>query len=154
MQIDPEDFKRHYALLEMDRNEFVEAARPYYDAELAERKLALPESEVDPIQASAETENQAEDGLQLVATFLSLEDANLARGLLQASNIPCSLENEHMAQRSGNAALRLMVPRIGVRSSLRGSGNRDQRRGFDRGGRSGSFQRRRAVVNISPLRRS
>ena len=36
MQIDPEDFKRHYALLsdaallEIDRDELVDAARTYY----------------------------------------------------------------------------------------------------------------------------
>jgi hypothetical protein len=115
VQIDPADFKRHYALLsddallEIDRDELVDAARPYYDAELAERKLALPETE-----ESAPTDQdgdpalgQAEDGPKLVGTFLSLEDANLARGLLLSADIPCALENEYMAQRS---ALRLMVP--------------------------------------------
>jgi hypothetical protein len=116
VQIDPEDFKRYYALLsddallEINRTELVEAARPYYDAELAERKLEPPENEVDPAQASVEREDRTEAGLQLVGTFLSLEDANLARGLLQSADIPCSLENEYMAQRSGNGALRIMVP--------------------------------------------
>jgi len=123
VQIDPEDFKRHYALLtddallEIDRDELVEAARQYYDAELAGRQLAGPDAEEsvpspadqsdDPIDDAA---GQREGGLQLVGTFLSLEDANLARGLLHSADIPCSLENEYMAQRSGNGALRLMVP--------------------------------------------
>ena len=116
MQIDPEDFKRHYALLsddallEINRDELVDAARPYYDAELAERKLALPDSEVDPAQVSAQTEDQTEDGLQLVATFLSLEEANFARGLLKSADIPCSFENEQAAAWSGIGELRLMVP--------------------------------------------
>ena len=118
MQIDPEDFKRHYALLsddallEIDGDELVDAARPYYDAELAERKLALPDTEeIAPIaDRGDDTLDQTKDGPQLVGTFLSLEDANLARGLLQSADIPCSLENEYMAQRSGNGALRLMVP--------------------------------------------
>ena len=118
MQIDPEDFKRHYALLsddallEIDREELVDAARPYYDAELADRKLSLPETEesAPTDQGGDPALGQAEDGPQLVGTFLSLEDANLARGLLQSADIPCVLENEYMAQRSGNGALRLMVP--------------------------------------------
>jgi Putative prokaryotic signal transducing protein len=116
VQIDPEDFKRHYALLsndallEIDRDELVDAARTYYDAELAERKLALPDSEGDPPDTAPQTEDGTEGGLQLVATFLSLADANLARGLLQSADIPCSLENEYMERRSGNGALRLMVP--------------------------------------------
>jgi hypothetical protein len=119
VQIDPEDFKRHYALLsddallEIDRDELVDAARPYYDSELVERKLALPDTEEiapTPDQGGDPALGQTEDGPQLVGTFLSLEDANLARGLLQSADIPCSLENEYMARRSGNGALRLMVP--------------------------------------------
>jgi hypothetical protein len=122
VQIDPEDFKRHYALLsddallEIDRDELVDAARPYYDAELAERKLASPDTEGsasspdpsdDPID---DAHGEAADGPQLVATFLSLDEANFARGLLQSADITCSLQNEHGAQWAGNGALRLMVP--------------------------------------------
>ena len=118
MQIDPEDFKRHYALLsddallEIDRDELVEAARPYYDAELAERKLASPDTEesASSPDPSNNTAGQTEDGRQMVATFLSLDEANFARGLLQSADITCSLENEHGAQWAGNGALRLMVP--------------------------------------------
>ena len=118
MQIDPEDFKRHYALLsddallEIDRDELVEVARPYYDAELAERKLAQPETEESTLSADSSDDalSPAEDGPQLVATFLSVDEANFARGLLQSAEIPCSLENEHGAQWAGNGALRLMVP--------------------------------------------
>jgi hypothetical protein len=118
VQIDPEDFKRHYALLsddallEIDRDELVAAARPYYDAELAERKLARTdagESEPSP-DPSDNTAGQTEDGRQLLATFLSLDEANFARGLLQSADITCSLENEHGAQWAGNGALQLMVP--------------------------------------------
>ena len=118
MQIDPEDFKRHYALLsddallEINRGELVDAARPYYDAELAERKLAPPEGEENPSSPDRgdETPSQTEGGPQLVATFLSLEEANFARGLLQSADITCSLENEHGVQWAGNGALRMMVP--------------------------------------------
>ena len=122
MQIDPEDFKRHYALLsddallDIDRDELVDAARPYYDAELAERQLAPPETEesvASAVQSDDSTDgapSQAADGPQLVATFLSLDEANFARGLLQSADITCSLQNEHGAQWAGNGALRLMVP--------------------------------------------
>ena len=118
MQIDPEDFKRHYALLsddallEINRDELVDAARPYYDAELAERKLAPPEAEesASSQNPSDNAPNKTEDGLQLVAIFLSLEEANFARGLLESADIPCSFENTQAAAWSGSGELRLMVP--------------------------------------------
>jgi hypothetical protein len=121
VQIDPEDFKRHYellsddALLDIDRDELVDAARAYYDAELAERNLAPPDTEKSmsspvPRDDPSAAPGQTEDGLQLVATFLSLDEANFARGLLQSAHITCSLENEHGVQWAGNGALRLMVP--------------------------------------------
>jgi len=114
VQIDPEDFKRHYALLsddallEMDRDELVDAARPYYDAELAERKLAPPDTEESGL--SCDQNDGPSDGPQLVATFLSLDEANFARGLLQSADIPCSFENEKAAAWSGIGDIRLMVP--------------------------------------------
>src|SRR5258705_12119588 len=85
---------------------------PITDAELAERKLSPQDvggsaSSPDPID---DTATQTEDGPQLVATFLSLDEANFARGLLQSADITCSLENEHGAQGTGNGVLRLMVP--------------------------------------------
>lgn len=116
MQVDSEDFKRHYALLsddallEIDRDELVDAAREWYDAELAERKLAPPEGEQGPAGAPAEPENQTEDGQQLVATFLSMEEANFARGLLQSADIPCSFENDRATAWTGMGEIRLVVP--------------------------------------------
>jgi len=91
MQIDPDDFRRHYALLsddallDVDRDELVDVARMCYDAELAERKLTRPDTarSVSTGEASAQTEDQTEGGLQMVATFVSIEEANFARGLLQ-----------------------------------------------------------------------
>ena len=50
MQIDPEDFRKHYAslsdqaLLEWDRNELVEVAQRCYDAELARRRTIQRQS--------------------------------------------------------------------------------------------------------------
>jgi hypothetical protein len=117
VQIDPEDFKRHYALLsddallEIDRDELVEAARPHYDAELVERDLALSETEDGgPSDAEDDAPGHTGDGLQLVATFLSIEEANFARGLLQSADIPCSFENDKAGAWTGTGELRLMVP--------------------------------------------
>jgi Putative prokaryotic signal transducing protein len=116
VQVDPEDFKRHYALLtddallEIDPDELVGGARPYYDAELAERKLIPPDSEENAAQAQAETESQTGAELQLVATFLSVEEANFARGLLQSADISCSFQNDQAAAWTGIGELRLMVP--------------------------------------------
>jgi hypothetical protein len=114
VQIDPEDFKRHYAmlsdaaLLEIDRDELVDVARTCYDAELAERDLAPDEPQ--PSAPALDTTSQADGDLQLVGTFLSIEEANFARGLLQSADVPCSLENEFSAGYSGPGALRLLVP--------------------------------------------
>ncbi len=114
MQIDPEEFKRHYAmlsdeaLLEIDRDELVDTARTYYDAELAERNLAGTDAEESA--STTEAAAQSEGDLQLVATFVSLEEANFARGLLRSADIPCSFENEQSAVWSGIGELRLMVP--------------------------------------------
>jgi hypothetical protein len=114
VQIDPEDFKRHYAmlsdaaLLEIDRDELVDVARACYDAELAERNLAVEEARSSA--PAVETAGQADGDLQLVGTFLSIEEANFARGLLQSADVPCSLENEFSAAYSGAGALRLLVP--------------------------------------------
>jgi hypothetical protein len=115
VQIDPEDFKRHYAmlsdaaLLEIDRDELVDVACACYDAELAERNLTTEEPK--PNAAEMEPAASPADGeLQLVGTFLSMEEANFARGLLQSADVPCSLENEFSAAYSGAGALRLLVP--------------------------------------------
>jgi hypothetical protein len=98
--------------LDVDRGELVDTARIYYDAELAERNLARPGAagNVSPAEASAHAQDQTEGGLQLVATFFSLEEANFARGLLRSADIPCSFENDQAAAWSGIGELRLMVP--------------------------------------------
>ena len=97
------------ALLEIDRDQLVDVACACYDAELAERNLALEESQ--PSAPAVEmAAGQADGDLQLVGTFLSIEEANFARGLLQSADVPCSLENEFSAAYSGAGALRLLVP--------------------------------------------
>ncbi len=97
------------ALLEIDRDELVDVARECHDAELAERNLVLEDPQ--PSEPAMEPSDTPADGdLQLVGTFLSMDEANFARGLLQAADVPCSLENEFSAAYSGAGALRLLVP--------------------------------------------
>jgi hypothetical protein len=96
--------------LEIDRDELVETARVWYDAELAERQLSTPDHEVHPAQTSAESEDPTQDGMVLVATFLSLEEANFARGLLQSADIPCSFKNDRASAWTGIGDIRLVVP--------------------------------------------
>src|SRR5712691_10660123 len=60
MQADPEDLRRYYsslpdeALLAIDRNDLVEIAQKYYDAEANRRELAAPSRSDDLSSAEAE----------------------------------------------------------------------------------------------------
>ena len=112
MEIDLKELKREYAemsdegLLAFDRKDLTEVARPYYDAEIARRGLR-PE----PAKA-AEPNPQQSAGEELVPveTYLALEEADLARTLLQSADIPTYLENESSMGMTGAGGLRLMVP--------------------------------------------
>jgi hypothetical protein len=112
LEIDLKELKREYAemsdegLLAFDRNDLTEVARPYYDAEIARRGL-LPE----PAKA-AEPNPEPNPGEELVAveTYLALEEADVARTLLQSADIPTYLENESSMGMTGAGGLRLMVP--------------------------------------------
>jgi hypothetical protein len=110
VEIDPEEFKRHYAelsdegLLSIDRADLIELARTYYDAEVASRglhpaELATPMAEASP-----------EEDLVLAAKFQSVEEANLGRALLRDAEIPAYLENELTSAWTGAGGLRLLVP--------------------------------------------
>ena len=112
MQIDLEELKREYAemsdegLLSFDRDDLTEIARPYYDAEVARRGLhpeSLKQSEPNP-------EPNGGEELVPVETYLALEEADLARSLLQSADIPAYLDNESSMGMTGAGGLRLMVP--------------------------------------------
>ena len=108
MEIDPDEFRRRYAelsdegLLSIDREELTELARQYYDAEVALR--GLRSEPTNPM------EGDPEEVLVPAATFLSLNEANLGRGLLQSADIPAFLENELTSAWTGAGGLRVMVP--------------------------------------------
>ncbi len=103
------DYQTHFELLNdeellaLETDGLSEAARRLLDEELALRGL-------EGTKPTAQAGPAAEASLQLVGTFLSIEEAHLARGLLESGNIPCFLENEHAHPGSGAGGLRLMVP--------------------------------------------
>ncbi len=111
MEIDPEEFKRVYAelsdegLLSIDRKDLTELARPYYDAEVAQRGLRSESTK----QPRTNPATKPED-LVPVATFQSLHEADLGRALLRSVDIPAQLENELSSVWTGAGGLRLMVP--------------------------------------------
>jgi hypothetical protein len=114
LEIDPEELRQRYAelsdegLFSIDRKDLTELAQHYYDAELARRGLHY-----DPASLAGEdpaAENPSGEKLVPVATFVSLEEANLGRALLQSAGIPANFENEFSSNWTGIGGLRLMVP--------------------------------------------
>jgi hypothetical protein len=108
LEIETEEFRRRYAelsdegLLSIDRDDLTEIAQQYYDAEFAQRGLH-PETP-SPVEGAAPDEK-----LVLVETFLSVQEANVARGLLLSAGIPASLEPLGFPWTSGGEQ-RLVVP--------------------------------------------
>lgn len=122
MEISSDDFRRHFevlsdeALLATNRDDLVEAAQSVYDEELAHRGLIAdgasdaPEAEGEPVAdadvALADAEGAVNENLVSVGSFTVMEEARMARGLLQVAGIPSGLANEKTAL----GALHLMVP--------------------------------------------
>lgn len=108
MQIDPDEIRQRFdqlsdeGLLAINRNELIELAQQYYDAEISRRGLKTT--------PSAAAEESATEELVPLATFVSLEEANLVRALLESADIPAKLENELSSAWTGIGGLRLMVP--------------------------------------------
>lgn len=94
MNIDAEDFRRHYAelndaaLLELNPDDLVDMARQCYEVELTRRGLRR--------ERAADTEpDEAE--LVPAAEYTSFQEAELGRMILESADIPCRLENDHDA---------------------------------------------------------
>jgi hypothetical protein len=153
LEIDPEEFKRHYAdlsdegLLSIDRMDLIQLAQNYYDAEVASRGLHRAEL-ATPVEAGPE------EDLVLAAKFQSVEEANLGRALLRDADIPAYLENELTSAWTGAGGLRLMVPGSLLEQAQRDSGRADLGRRFSRPGRGDGAgrRRRRPGVNVSVAR--
>jgi hypothetical protein len=98
VKVDADDFRRVYeslndeALLAVKRDELVEVAQQCYDVEVAKRGLAArgdAAAAPPPGSAAATGEELVE-----VATFTDVDDARLARDLLESAEIPSYLAND------------------------------------------------------------
>lgn len=112
VDVTAEDFRRHYeilsdeALLDIDTGELVELARTCLAEEVARRGLDLGASgdgeTADPAHPATDSGDTAEE-LVCIAEYDYLDEADLARGLLAAAEIPVSFESD-------TSTFRLMVP--------------------------------------------
>jgi hypothetical protein len=115
VDVTAEDFRRHYeslsdeALLEIDTGELVELASTCHAEEVTRRGLVEDIPDGAAIEAPAAG---AEDELVCIVEYDYLDEADLARGLLEAAEIPASLESEP-------GVVRLMVPASLAEPALR-----------------------------------
>jgi hypothetical protein len=100
VKVDADDFRRVYdslndeALLAVKRDELVEVAQQCYDVEVARRGLAArAPTAAAPAPGSAEAAGASEELVE-VATFTDVDDARLARDLLQSAEIPSYLATD------------------------------------------------------------
>jgi hypothetical protein len=119
VDVTAEDFRRYYeslsdeALLEIDTGELVQLAQDCHAEEVARRGLAeeVAEDTTDaPVAAPAEATAPGEE-LVCIVEYDYHDEADLARGLLEAAEIPASLESEP-------GVVRLMVPKALAEQAL------------------------------------
>jgi len=114
LNVDAEDFRRYYAelsdaaLLDLDVDELVDAARQCYEVELAQRGLVRAQKAAEASPADTE--------MASVGEYTSFQEAELARMILESAEIPCRVENDSdaygrrvVADRAFGA-IRLLVP--------------------------------------------
>ncbi len=110
MDVTAEDFIRHYeslsdeALLEIDTDELTELACRCHADELAKRGLdSVAADDEDVAEAGPGAAAEEEEELVCIVEYDYPDEADLARGLLEASDIPAKIESEP-------GVVRLMVP--------------------------------------------
>jgi hypothetical protein len=114
LEVTAADFRSHFellsdeALLETNREDLVEIAKQCFEEEISRRGLnagdEAPEATGEP--ASEPADHGTEE--VLLATFLSGDEINLVRGLLEGAGIPSRVVNPLAAL--GAVELRLLVP--------------------------------------------
>ncbi|MGA2716913.1 MAG: hypothetical protein ABSG41_27820 [Bryobacteraceae bacterium] len=114
MEVTPADFRRHFellsdaALLETNREDLVEMARECFDEEVSRRGLDVTDDSPEIAGQTGEPQPGNGEGLVLIGTFVSGDEVNLVRGLLESASIP-----SHVVNPLGSLAgieFRLMVP--------------------------------------------
>jgi hypothetical protein len=121
VDISLDDFRQHFELLSDEtliatmRGELVPGAQTVYDAEVAKRGLNAAPVEVKA-ELVAEEEPVADVAEELVSVgeFTVVDEARIARGLLQSAEIPAGLANDKMSL----GVLHLMVPASFVEAAL------------------------------------
>jgi hypothetical protein len=114
MQIDPEEFRKHYAslsddaLLEINRDELVDVAQQCYDEELTSRGFVF-EEDVAAVEAVHDTEPESGEDWVLVGSYLSADEANLAHAMLADAAIPARLAANNTSAWTGIGEIHLMV---------------------------------------------
>ncbi len=109
MDVTAEDFTRHYeslsdeALLEIDTSELTALACRCHADELARRGLDGGVAEEDVASAAPGAAAEEEENFIPIVEYDYPDEADLARGLLEASEIPAKIESEP-------GVARLMVP--------------------------------------------
>jgi hypothetical protein len=111
LDIDPEEMRSGYAemsdegILALDRKDLTDLAQRYYDQEITRRGLHPEEKQPAPAP-----EPNSQEELVTIDTYLSIEEADMARTLLQSADIPTFLDSELSMGMSGMGGLRLKVP--------------------------------------------
>lgn len=109
MNVTPEEFQAHYesladsALLEINPAELVSVARERLAAEITRRGLNTADPADEAEGAAPEATSHEAEEFVCIAEYDHHEEADMARGLLEASEIPASIESEP-------GVVRLMVP--------------------------------------------
>jgi hypothetical protein len=109
LDVTAEDFTRHYeslsdeALLEIDTGELTELACRCHADELARRGLDSVAVDEDVAEAAPGDAAEEEETLICIVEYDYPDEADLARGLLEAAEIPAKIESEP-------GVARLMVP--------------------------------------------
>jgi hypothetical protein len=108
LDVTAEDFRRHYeslsdeALLDIYTGELTELARSCHAEELERRGIDTGISQEDAADPAAEAAIAEE--MICIVEYDFADEADLARGLLEAAEIPAAVENEP-------GVSRLMVPK-------------------------------------------
>jgi hypothetical protein len=114
VEVTPADFRQHFeilsdaALLETNREDLVDIAKQCFDEEVSRRGLNAENDSAEIAGQAGEPQAAGGDKMVLIATFVSGDEVNLARGLLESAAIP-----SHVVNPLGSLAgieFRLMVP--------------------------------------------